>query len=1042
MPRSMTLLAILLMAPALVQADLWVNFESGPVRPLALSNDGSRLVAVNTPDNTLEVFAAAADGLQHLHSVPVGLEPVAVALRGNTEAWVVNHLSDSISIVSLTGQPRVTRTLLVGDEPRDIVIAGTGGNEHVFVTTAHRGQHRTHASIAAVDGAGDPQLTTAGVGRADVWVFDADAPGTTLGGTPLKIVELFGDTPRALAAAPDGSSVYAAVFHSGNQTAVVTEDLVCDGFDSTPCNGDGITSPNGLAGGQLPGGNPGPAASVHGDPAPEVGLIVKYDNATGEWRDELDRNWSNGIRFNVPDLDVFEIDADTLTTTATHAHVGTVLFNMAVNPVDGTVYVANTDSRNEVRFEGPGGGGSTVQGHLAETRITLIDNGTVSSRHLNKHIDYSMTPAPAGTAAHSLSTPLGLAVSSDGSTLYVAAFGSGKVGVFDTATLADDTFDPTAISANYLHTTGGGPAGLALDESRNRLFVLTRFDNSISMFDLSAGTETGHYGLHNPEPVHVVTGRPFLYDAVATSSNGEASCASCHIFGDFDSLAWDLGDPDGEVKTNPLEINLEQIVIAFNQASPTINGSGDLRDLHPMKGPMTTQTLRGMINSGAMHWRGDRAVGTVGTHPTDAMLSFLNFNEAFPGLVGRAAQLDPGDMFSFGDFALTLTLPPNPVRGLDNSLSGEQQAGRDLYTGTRRMDGSPIDFTGDPNGDGFTCEGCHRLDPAQGFFGTGRHASFEAEEQIVKIPHLRNMYQKVGMFGMPAGDFFNPGDNAHKGDQVRATGFLHDGSADTLFRFFQATVFNSNFGVGFVSDQERRDMEAFMLAFDSDLAPVVGQQITLPDTQDAAANGRVDLLLARADIPFVSQILGGTVTEADIVVSGVVVGEQRSWHRLGDGTFRSDRSSEAPWTEADLRDLSDIAGQELTFTAVVPGTGARIGIDRDSDGVLNGDDVCPAVANADQLDSDTDGHGDLCDNCTTVANADQRDSNADGYGNVCDPDLNNDGTVNFADLQIIKQVFFGVDADADLDGDGSVNFNDLQIVKDFFFGTPGPSAFE
>ena len=63
----------------------------------------------------------------------------------------------------------------------------------------------------------DPQLTTPGVGRADVWVFDADNLGATLGGTPLTIVTLFTDTPRALAVTPDGTTVYAAGFHSGNQ---------------------------------------------------------------------------------------------------------------------------------------------------------------------------------------------------------------------------------------------------------------------------------------------------------------------------------------------------------------------------------------------------------------------------------------------------------------------------------------------------------------------------------------------------------------------------------------------------------------------------------------------------------------------------------------------------------------------------------------------------------------------------------------------------------------------------------------------------------
>ena len=51
-----------------------------------------------------------------------------------------------------------------------------------------------------------------------------------------------------------------------------------------------------------------------------------------------------------------------------------MLFNMAVNPVSGKVYVTNTEARNEVRFEGPGiFGGTTVRGHLARGRITVLD---------------------------------------------------------------------------------------------------------------------------------------------------------------------------------------------------------------------------------------------------------------------------------------------------------------------------------------------------------------------------------------------------------------------------------------------------------------------------------------------------------------------------------------------------------------------------------------------------------------------------------------------------------------------------------------------
>src|SRR5262245_34205695 len=152
-------------------------FESGQVRPLAITPDKKFLLAVNTPDAKLEIFKIRNDGLEHRVSVPVGLEPVSVAVRNNDEAWVVNHLSDSISIVSLKDDDsRIKQTLLVGDEPRDIVFAGRYRNR-AFITTAHRGQN------SAID----PQLTTPGVGRADVWVFDADA-STSASGEPLTIL--------------------------------------------------------------------------------------------------------------------------------------------------------------------------------------------------------------------------------------------------------------------------------------------------------------------------------------------------------------------------------------------------------------------------------------------------------------------------------------------------------------------------------------------------------------------------------------------------------------------------------------------------------------------------------------------------------------------------------------------------------------------------------------------------------------------------------------------------------------------------------------
>ena len=59
----------------------FIAFDSGHVRPIALSPDGSKLFAVNTSDNTLEIFDVGPGGLSFSASVPVGMEPVAVAGR-------------------------------------------------------------------------------------------------------------------------------------------------------------------------------------------------------------------------------------------------------------------------------------------------------------------------------------------------------------------------------------------------------------------------------------------------------------------------------------------------------------------------------------------------------------------------------------------------------------------------------------------------------------------------------------------------------------------------------------------------------------------------------------------------------------------------------------------------------------------------------------------------------------------------------------------------------------------------------------------------
>jgi mono/diheme cytochrome c family protein len=379
----------------------------------------------------------------------------------------------------------------------------------------------------------------------------------------------------------------------------------------------------------------------------------------------------------------------------------------------------------------------------------------------------------------------------------------------------------------------------------------------------------------------------------------------CHVFGDVDGLGWDLGNPDEVVKSNP-----NKFVNPFLKPpeSPVF---------HPMKGPMTTQSLRGLKGNGPMHWRGDRIGARAAADESLELGAFKDFNVAFPGLVGSETELPADDMQAFAEFALEITYPPNPNRALDNALTSDQSAGRDIYLN---------DIT---TGDAFTCNTCHMLDPANGRFGTAGLSTIEgpAVSQQFKVPHLRNVYTKVGKFGN-SGKFAT--DTHIYGDQIKGFGFMHDGAMDTLDKFFQGSVFKFDTDPT-LNDQKRAQVINFVMVMDSELAPIVGQQITLTANSGSAVHDRIDLLRARA-------LVTSPRDECDLIAKGVVDGESRGFLMLPDGRYQSDRKSEI-LSDSELRDLVNSTNQTLTFTCVPPGSGTWMGIDRDENGIYDRDEL-------------------------------------------------------------------------------------------------------
>ncbi|MGH8544234.1 MAG: hypothetical protein ACREX3_11530 [Gammaproteobacteria bacterium] len=818
-------------ASATVISGGFTNFETEPVRPLALSADGRYLYALNTADDRLEIFDAQGETLHPLGETTVGLRPVALALHEN-EAWVVNHLSDSISVVDISNprRPRVTHTLQVGDEPRGIVVAGPG-RDRVFVATAQRGES-----------------VTPGIGRAQVWIFEAARPKA-----PPKILTLFGTKPRALAVSADSRYVYAAVFLSGNGTATVSgEDAVRLGrapqlyLDKVPYSA-----------------------------IPKQGAIVRL-NEHG-WRDYRKRDWTAAVPFELPDYDVFVIDttAEIPKVVENISNIGTVLFNMAVQPGSGEIWVSNTEAFNFVPYE------PRLQAKFAENRVTRIypraggGYGT-HAVNLNMHIDHS---APAGSVSKrelSLAQPLDLVFQSDGSEAYVAAFASRRIGVLDRSGRVVDRI-----------AVGFGPGGLALDSPRRRLYVLNHLDATISVVNLKTRRAIAAVPLrHNPTPAVVKQGRPFFYDATLTSRHGDLSCATCHVFADLDGLAWDLGNPAGQTIDYPVRLRNTDPFAEPRQA------------LHPLKGPMVTQSLRGLAGTGPFHWRGDRFGPPYS--PGDDVPSFKDFNPAFVELLGRAEEIPNAAMDSFARFALTIRYPPNPNQRLDRRMDPEQQAGFEFFTG-------PF-----PSGAGLqNCASCHTLP-----LGTNRLINFENIQvgRDMKTAHLRNLYQKVGRFNVP-------------GPQVSGFGLLHDGAFDTVVNFLRLDTFFFPGKTEEEKDQTRRLVESYIMAFDTGMAPAVGRQLTLFDELQEEERRLIDLLITRA-----------AAGDCDLTAKGWEERALRGWLYRND-RFHADRTGEAPLRLEALLSRHKGNGEPITLTCVPPGDGLRSALDRDLDGHLDGDEL-------------------------------------------------------------------------------------------------------
>jgi hypothetical protein len=326
---------------------------------------------------------------------------------------------------------------------------------------------------------------------------------------------------------------------------------------------------------------------------------------------------------------------------------------------------------------------------------------------------------------------------------------------------------------------------------------------------------------------------------------------------------------------------------------------------HPMKGPMTTQTLRGLNTLEPFHWRGDRT-------------NFTHFNGAFAGLLGGSVL--PGqDMNAYRDFINTVKFAPNPNQNLDRSLptsflGGNPVQGRFTYTNEFYQGTAPT---------GLSCNTCHALPT-----GSDRSITPDLalnESQHFKVPHLRNIYQKTNFNNTPGAA------------SIGGFGFLHDGTFSTIFEFLSEPVFGA-----FSGDTTRKqNLQAFLMCLDTGIAPAVGHSRTATSNTVASVTNDWVVLEAQA-----------LSTNCDLVVQGTVDGQLRGlFFQRATTNYSTDRTGVGPFTRAQLVAKIQV-GDTLTILGVPFGSGNRLGIDRNQNGLPDGDETAPtptltqAAANA------------------------------------------------------------------------------------------------
>ena len=473
-----------------------VFYEEDVVSPLALTEDGTELWALNLPDVSVQIFDLTdptdpvLDGRIGVCAGPVSIRrrpmaPAAAATfepiashrqksQAQEEMWVVCQSSNSVMIID-RGERRPTGMLETLHEPSGITFDETGARAYVTLSASNQ--------IAEIDTSSRLVLQTIELV------------------SPLPVNPIYGvfpvhaEQPRAVIHHADGLDVLS--FKSGN------------GSTRNPTGPTGILSD----------------------------ILNAWDY------------YPNIFDVDPPDREVIRFDLqDPSLGSAVVWRRGTLNYDL-LRLDDGRLVISTVDLENDDLIGEPEYLAKGFSEHLITITTPSSDgkpNPPITPAEkidLNEDLDGELE-------GYSCAAPNEMALSADQKTLWVACYETASTAIVDLVTGKVKGFLRAAVTP--APDKPFGPRGLALNEAAGTVYVYNRGNNTVQTF--SATDQTGavdpldidNVGFDLTQDI-IIAGR-FHHINAKNSASGTVSCNTCHGDGHLDGLAWDLGAFTGNLE--------------------------------------------------------------------------------------------------------------------------------------------------------------------------------------------------------------------------------------------------------------------------------------------------------------------------------------------------------------------------------------------------------------------------------------------------------------------------------------------------------------